>query len=115
MKRLVVFALALSLGQSSVAFAGETLLESARRVTRQVTEAQQEQPKKNAVEIKRPAQPRASLQQGQQSLEASGMRKRTKWMIVMGAVVGFVGAAYAIDHSVEDFTPSTLGTREDGL
>ena len=39
MKRLLVFALAMSLGQSSVAFAGETLLESAKRVTRQVTES----------------------------------------------------------------------------
>jgi hypothetical protein len=116
MKRLVVFALAMSLGQSSVAFAGETLLESAKRVTRQITESQTRQPTKKVVAGKPVVQPYAS--QGQvsdPSLENSGMRKRTKWAIAMGAIIGFAGVVYAIDHGVEDFTPSTLGTREDGL
>jgi hypothetical protein len=120
MKRLVVFALAMSLGQSSVAIAGETLLESARRVTRQITESQPAKPTppaKKVIGTKPIVQPYAALQ-GQvsdPSLEGSGMRKRTKWMIAMGAIIGFAGVVYAIDHGVEDFTPSTLGTREDGL
>jgi len=117
MKRLVVFALAMSLGQSSVAFAGETLLESAKRVTRQITESQIAQSSKKVIAAKPIVQPYASLQaqRADPSLEGSGMRKRTKWMIAMGAIISFAGVVYAIDQGVEDFTPSTLGTREDGL
>ena len=118
MKRLVVFALAVSLGQSSVAFAGESLLESAKRVTREVTETQARQPRKNVVETKKPiVQPYAALQgpAADTGLENSGMRKRTKWMIVAASIIGFAGAVYAIDNGVEDVTPSTLGTRQDGL
>ena len=121
MKRLLVFALALSLGQSSVAFAGESLLESAKRVTREMTQAQTVSTQAPRIEKSGPATKRgpafAALQgaQGPPTLENSGMRKRTKWMIAMAAVVGFVAAAYTVDHRVEDPTPSSLGTREDGL
>ena len=41
------------------------------------------------------------------------MGKKTKWMIYAGAIAAFVGTAYAIDHSVKDVTPSSLGTRQD--
>jgi hypothetical protein len=34
-------------------------------------------------------------------------------MIFVAAAVGFAATAYAIDHKVQDVTPSTLGTRED--
>ena len=121
MRRLLVFVLALSLGQSSVALAGESLLESARRVTREMTQAQTVSTQAPRIEKSGPATKRgpafAALQggQGQQTLENSGMRKRTKFMIALAAVVGFAAAAYTVDSKVEDTTPSTLGTRGDGL
>jgi hypothetical protein len=34
-------------------------------------------------------------------------------MIMIGAAVAFIGTIYAIDHQVQDITPSSLGTRED--
>ena len=122
MKRLLVFVLALSLGQSSVALAGESLLESAKRVTKEMTEAQAASThaprgEKSGPVGKSPVQAYAALQgpQGQQTLENSGMRKRTKFMIALAAVVGFAAAAYTVDNRVEDTTPSSLGTRGDGL
>ncbi len=121
MKRLLVFVLALSLGQASVALAGESLLDSAKRVTKEMTEAQTAPAQAPRIEKTGPVTKRgpafAALQgaQGQPSLENSGMRKRTKWMIAIGAAVGFAAAAYTIDHRVVDNTPSSLGTRGDGL
>jgi hypothetical protein len=41
------------------------------------------------------------------------MSKSKKFLIAAAAAVGFVAAAYAIDHKVQDVTPSSLGTRED--
>ena len=41
------------------------------------------------------------------------MSKRKKWFIVIAAVLGVAGGIYAIDHGVEDNTPSSKGTRKD--
>ena len=115
MKRLLVFVLALSLGQSSVALAGESLLESAKRVTKEMTETQTAPRVEKSGAKRGPAFAALQGGRGQQTLENSGMRKRTKLMIALAAVVGFAAAAYTVDNRVEDTTPSTLGTRGDGL
>jgi hypothetical protein len=41
------------------------------------------------------------------------MSKRMKAIIWLAAGVGFAATAYAIDHKVQDNTPSSLGTRKD--
>jgi uncharacterized protein (DUF2461 family) len=99
MKRSLVFALMLSLGHASVALAGETLLQSGKRITRQVTKALPS----------RAQQP--ALQAQTTTLAQTGMRKRTKFLIAMGIAGAFAGVAIAVDHGVEDSTPSSLGQR----
>ena len=98
MKRSLVFALILSFGHASVAMAGETLLQSGKRITRQVAETKQA----------RAVQPAL---QTQSTLAQSGMRKRTKLMIALGIAGAFAGVAVAVDRGVEDSTPSSLGQR----
>lgn len=112
MKRSLVFALILSLGHASLAIAGETLLQSGRRITRQVAEARPASVA-NALEAKRlpPAGAFRPALQAQPALAQSGLRKRTKILIAMGVFAAFGGAAYAIDRGVEDSTPSSLGQR----
>jgi leucyl aminopeptidase len=99
MKRSLVFALMLSLGHASVAMAGETLLQSGKRITRQVTNAPPSR-----------VQPLA-LQAQTTTLAQTGMRKRTKFLIAMGIAGAFAGVAIAVDRGVEDSTPSSLGQR----
>jgi Flp pilus assembly protein TadB len=119
MKRLLVFALAASLGHVPAAFAGGSLLQSGTRHVQEMANA--------AATVNSPAAAvpttfnRAKLarpslqsgQSGQQTLEGSGMRTRTKVMIGIGAAVAFAASIYAIDHHVVDVTPSSLGTRQD--
>ena len=125
MRRFVLFALICSVGNSSAAFAGETLLGSAARIVREVDREQPAPVVKSLVQH-HPFVPsfaqRARVgqlpsgvfaQQGAGPLSASGVSKRTKVLIFVAAAVGFVGAAYKIDHSNEDPTPSSAGTRED--
>lgn len=124
MRRLVLFVLICSVGNSSAAIAGETLLGSATRI---VGEVVREQPapivrtrvQKTVVpsfaETARVGQVPSGVfaQQGQPALSSSGMGKGKKALIFIAAAVGFVGAAYKIDHSNEDPTPSSAGTRQD--
>ena len=49
------------------------------------------------------------------TLSKSGMKKSTKMMIYLGLAVGFAASVWTIDHNVLDVTPSSLGTRKDGL
>ena len=98
MRRSLVFALMLSLGHASVALAGETLLESGKRITKQVAKA-------------RPSPAVQPALQAQPTLSQSGMRKRTKILIAMGIAGAFAGVAVAVDRGVEDSTPSSLGQR----
>lgn len=111
MSRLLVFVLVFSLGHSSVALAGGTLLASGIRITRRVAETPVPTAG-NAVAAK-PAIPDAGLQsaQAQPDPTAGGMRKRTKVLVGLAATVAFVGGLYLIDHGVEDNTPSSLGKR----
>lgn len=112
MKRSLVFALILSFGHASMALAGETLLQSARRITRQAVEAQPASTPR-VLEATRlridGALPQAL--QAPAGLAQSGMRKRTKVMIAMAVAAAFGGVAVAIDRGVEDSTPSSLGQR----
>ena len=112
MKRSLVFALILSLGQASVAFAGETLLQSGQRITRQVGEARPA-PGSITLGAKRLRGDGAfqPALQTQPTLAQSSMRKRTKLMIAFGIAAAFGGVAVAIDRGVEDSTPSSLGQR----
>ena len=94
MRRSLVFALMLSLGHASVALAGETLLQSGKRITQQVVKTQ-------------PAPAVSPALQAQGTLAQSGMRKRTKVLIAMGIAGAFAGVALAVDRGVEDSTPSS--------
>ncbi len=106
MRRLVAIALALTLGNASVAVAGETLLTSASRIVQDLAHSQP------------PPMPRAvprtlQAQEAQPGLASSGLRKRTKIAIVAAIAAGFAATALTIDRRVENTTPSTLGTRQD--
>jgi hypothetical protein len=133
MRRLTALALAFVVGNASLAVAGETLLETASRVAREQTTLQTK-PSNGAAWATTPRAAdrtvlprtvgrtpqedvRLALQgpQGVPSLETSGMGKGKKWLIVAGVVGALAGIMLAIDGGVEDNTPSTLGTREDGL
>lgn len=111
MRRLVVFALIASLGQVSFAFAGEPLLSVATRVTRETTRQEAPAPAKSIATTT--AQKSWAMAQEQPAMSSSGLRKRTKLLIFIGAALGASAAWYTIDHKVEDNTPSTLGTRQD--
>ena len=123
MKRFLAFALVASFGSASSAVAGESLLTAGARHVQQIARgdtvsagtplaATSRVPAGLAVRIGADAPP-ALQQTGPGTLERSGMRKRTKWMIVLGLGVGFAASAWIIDHNVLDVTPSSLGTRED--
>ena len=104
--RALVLIGAMALGQASPALAGGSLLQSATRLAQQ---AGREMPVPVAL---RPAPSRyATAEQG--TLAESGMSKRKKWFITIAAVLAVAGGIYAIDHGVEDNTPSSKGTRKD--
>jgi hypothetical protein len=98
MRRSLVFALMISVGHASLAMAGETLLQSGQRITRQVAKA-------------RPSPAVRPALQAQGTLAQSGMRTRNKFLIGLGIAVAFAGVALAIDGGVEDSTPSSRGER----
>jgi hypothetical protein len=123
-RRLVVLTLMGSLGCSSLAFAGESLLQSGLRIAKEVGRVSVALPAPDlrtvpADRIGRrasrlgPARAEALEGQGEPALAGNPMRKRTKLLIFLAAGVGFGVAAYEIDHHVLNLTPSTLGTRKD--
>ena len=111
MRRSLVFALILSLAHASVALAGETLLQSGKRIVQQTTEARPATVALDAKRLRLHGGVQPALQEQSTALAQSGMRKRTKLMIALGVAVAFGGVAYAIDRGVEDSTPSSLGQR----
>lgn len=120
MNRLLVFALVASIGNTSVAFAGESILKSGARHVQQIAVAESMNSSAPAATLPSGAavtvsgkKVAPSLQEQSGNLTRSGMRKRTKAMILIGIAVGVAASMYAIDHSVVDVTPSSLGTRED--
>ena len=100
MKRLVVFVAVAMLAGPAPTWAQETLVESAMRAAQHLARTS-------------PSPKAVRTQQQAQGLEASGMSKRRKMMIVIGAAAAFGVVAYSIDRNVVNSTPSTLGTRKD--
>jgi len=123
MKRLLAFGLIITMGSASTLFAGEPLLVSATRLARETVATVTVSPTadRTAKELGVTSfakaagvgEPALAAQQGGGVISTSGLKKRTKTMIFIGAAAGFVGIAYGIDHKVRDVTPSSLGTRED--
>ena len=119
MKRLLVFALVASIGNVSVAFAGESLLSSGARHVQQIAATETAAPAAStaaAVVSKAPAGKKtetAAFQEAGGTLSKSGMSKSKKALLYLGLAAGFVAGVYAIDHGVVDSTPSSLGTRQD--
>ena len=121
MHRLLVFALVASIGNVSVAFAGESIMKSGTRHVQQLAAAEATTsvqasapaavPAGAVVTVGKKATP--SFQEQGGNLSKSGMRKSTKIMLYAGLAVAFVGSVWAIDHHVLDITPSSLGTRQD--
>ena len=105
--RALVLLGAMALGQVTPALAGGSLLQSATRLAQ---EAGREMSVAARVAVGN-APSRTAAEQG--TLAESGMSKRKKWLITLVAVLGVAGGIYAIDHGVEDNTPSSKGTRKD--
>jgi Zn-dependent alcohol dehydrogenase len=104
MIRLLALTLVVSLGSTSMAVAGEGLMQSASRIVQLAA--------KEPVAATRPVT--LARQSGQPAvLSKSGMKTRTKLMIYLAAGVGLAATAWTIDHKVVDVTPSSLGTRKD--
>ena len=82
----------------------ESLLQSGTRLARQ---ASQQMP----VPVRAAASRSAGYEQA--AVAESGMSKRKKLFIAIGAFVVAAAGMYAIDHGVEDNTPSSKGTRKD--
>jgi hypothetical protein len=121
-RRLLVLTLIGSLGTGSLAFAGESLLQSGVRIGAEVgrastAPASDSQPAISSSSRLRPevARERAASFQSQEApaLATSGMRRRTKILLYVAAGVAFAASAYSIDHHVVNVTPSSLGTRKD--
>ena len=121
MSRLVALTVAMSLGLSSLTYAGDGLMQAVSRII------QREEATRSGIRLQAdlgsPAEAgrhivppafAAAQQSGQPVLSKSGMRTRTKVMIYLAVGVGLASAAWAIDHKVLDVTPSSLGTRRDG-
>jgi hypothetical protein len=93
----------------------ETLLQSGQRIARRQAADARTAPSTHslAAKTRRPSADGAGQAafQAQTTLSQSGMRKRTKFLIALGIAGAFAGVAYAIDHGVEDSTPSSLGER----
>ena len=105
MRRLLVLGLVASLGNAPVAFAGETLLSSGTRIVRDLAGTQPPPVVRDGRAVARA--------QDTPGIASSGLRKRTKIAIALGAAAAFAAVAMTIDRKVENTTPSTLGTRQD--
>ena len=105
--RVLVMIAVVALGPVTPALAGGSLLQSANRLAQQVGR-----------EVPIPASS-AGLDAPSRTLAAqatpaeNGMSRRKKVFIAIVAVLGVAGGMYAIDHRVEDNTPSSKGTRKD--
>ena len=105
MKRLVVFVTVAMVIAPTPTWAEGTLMQSAVRAAQNLARTSPAAPASEA----------RAEQTAQQApgLESSGMSKRTKIMIAIGAAAAFTAVAYSIDRGVVNNTPSTLGTRKD--
>lgn len=113
MNRVVAIGLVLALGHSSLALAEESLLGAASRRAAEASAVTMPVTPAKPVTGQPLVQSYAAQAQGGTTLQSSGLRKRTKWMIGLALAAGFVGGITVIDGKVENNTPSTLGTRQD--
>jgi len=116
MKRLVVLALVASLGNAAAAFAGEGILASGARHVQEIAATEPAAAPATTVPTSVKGQAPVSAFQAQgATLSKSGMSRSKKLLIYAGLAAGFAAGAYTIDHKVLNVTPSSLGTRKDGL
>ncbi len=118
MNRLLVFVLCCSMSTASTAFAAGNLLQSAVKAGEQAgkavpatTSADRLLVRSNAVPANAQTAPVLAQQQAGTTLEGSRMGKGKKLLIGIGIGLGFAATAYAIDHGVENDTPSSRGNR----
>ena len=112
MKRSLVLALLVTVGNTSFALAEESLLKAGTRQVQQLVRTPA--PAAAAVPSASLGAPlAAAMQSGPKTLQTSGIGTRAKWLIGLGVAAAFVGTVFAIDGRVEDNTPSSLGTRRD--
>ena len=102
MKRLLVFVTVVMVAAPARTWAEGTLMQSAVQAAQSLARTS----------------PTSAARAGQAAKQApglgsSGLSKRTKIMIAIGAAAAFVAVAYSIDRGVVNNTPSTLGTRKD--
>lgn len=119
MNRLLVIALVASLGNVSVAVAGESILTAGTRHVQQIaatdtfaSSATVTRPAFAKVTVGQKTKAAAYQEQGG-NLSQHGMSKGKKALLFIALGVGFAAGAYAIDQKVLDITPSSLGTRQD--
>jgi len=125
MNRLLVLTLIASFGSSSVAFAGEGLVQSASRVIAETGRTRVTAPPAAATHAPMIAtqastflnridgSKKEALAQEQSVVSKSGLGKGKKMLIYAAIGVGFAASAYAIDRHDLNLTPSSLGTRKD--
>jgi hypothetical protein len=123
MKRLLAYTLVASFASSSMVFAGESLVQSATRLSQEAGRAQATAAtvkKTNSMSTQAPtllsrieSKNETLLGQDQAVLSKSGMGRGKKVLIYAAIGVGFAASAYEIDHHVLNVTPSSLGTRKD--
>lgn len=101
--RLVVLTAAVAASQVSPAMA-ESLLQSGARLAQQAGR-----------QLPPPARPdvRRAATAAQEPAAERGMSRRKKLFFALAGAIGFAAGVYAIDHGVEDNTPSSKGTRKD--
>lgn len=91
-------------GPVPAAFADGPVMQSATRLAKQVG-------RQPAGANPAPAKAAFAAQQG--TLSTSGMSKGKKVLLALVTGVGVAATVWAIDHSVLDNTPSSLGLRKD--
>lgn len=120
MKRLFALALIASLCYAPSAFAAESLLQSATRVAKEMSQTGEATltvvPSASAPVATAAGTPTTSAATATQpgpGLAESGLGRGKKFLIGLAIAAAFVGIVYAIDHAVEDNTPSSRGERLD--
>jgi hypothetical protein len=122
MTRVIALGLAGLLALAAPASAADSLLASATRHAHEVARADAAPPapatrasaSSRAARSERAATARshfADTQDQTTGLAPSGMSKGKKILIGVALAAAFTGVIYAIDHSVEDNTPSSRGLR----
>jgi len=101
--RLIVLTAVVASWQATPVLA-DSLSQAGARLARQ---AGQQMP------VPKQADARRSAGAQEAAVAESGMSKRKKLFIAMGAFVVAAAGMYAIDRGVEDNTPSSKGTRKD--